>query len=276
MAFKNWCHSFSAPNFAVPNVARPTHPLPRHGPFWRRILARAAPVMRWFDRRYFDGCCVPGQWSLQVVGCFSGGRIPPPLTWNTEGGEGGGGWHEVMVLVCWPLAAPIGLSPLLSLTLCRSERVLVVSTEPPDDLSCLTTPGVGRPGDGAVARAVDQVHPDAPSESMRGFADSAASKGRGGYWVIPQAPPKQGRPPCHQRTMAHEQRWTAARSLKTGAVSTAGPGPLRYGRSNPRPRGCTSRGVRGPEVAAVQEARGSDGTPRGAPVVWTTWGRHAM
>ena len=40
-----------------------------------------------------------------------------------------------MVLVCLPLGAPIGLSPLRILTLCGSERVLVVSTEPPDDLS---------------------------------------------------------------------------------------------------------------------------------------------
>ena len=74
---------------------------------------------------------------------------------------------------CLPLAAPIGLSPLLILTLCGPERVLVVSTEPPDDLSCLTTPGVGRPGDGAVARAGDQVHPDAPSESMWGLPTPA-------------------------------------------------------------------------------------------------------
>ena len=59
-----------------------------------------------------------------------GGRSP-------GGGKGGGG-HEAMVLVCLPLAAPIGLSPSHSLTLCGSERVLVVSTEPPDDLSCLT------------------------------------------------------------------------------------------------------------------------------------------
>ena len=51
-----------------------------------------------------------------------------------------GGWHEPMVLVCLPLAAPIGLSPLHILTLCGSERVLAVSTEPLDDLSCLTTP----------------------------------------------------------------------------------------------------------------------------------------
>ena len=86
---------------------------------------------------------------------------------------GGGGWHKASVSICLPLAAPIGLSSLLILTLCGPERVLVVSTEPPDDLSCLTTPGVGCPGDGAVARAVDQVHPDAHSESMRGFADSS-------------------------------------------------------------------------------------------------------
>ena len=58
---------------------------------------------------------------------------------------GGGGVSD-----CLPLAAPIGLSPLLILTLCGPERVLVVSTEPPDDLSCLTTPGVGRPGDGLL------------------------------------------------------------------------------------------------------------------------------
>ena len=60
----------------------------------------------------------------------------------------GGGWHKAWVSDCLPLAAPIGLSPLLILTLCGPERVLVVSTEPPDDLSCLTTPGVGIPGGG--------------------------------------------------------------------------------------------------------------------------------
>ena len=55
--------------------------------------------------------------------------------------QGGGGWHKASVLGCLPLAAPIGLSPLLILTLCGSEHVLVVSTEALDDLSCLTTPG---------------------------------------------------------------------------------------------------------------------------------------
>ena len=63
---------------------------------------------------------------------------------------GGGGWHKAWVSGCLPLAAPIGLSPLLILTLCGSERVLVVSTEPLDDLSCLNTPGrlSRRPGGG--------------------------------------------------------------------------------------------------------------------------------
>ena len=58
---------------------------------------------------------------------------------------GGGGWHKAAARGDLPLAAPIGPSPLLILTLCGPERVLVVSTEPPDDLSCLTTPGVGCP-----------------------------------------------------------------------------------------------------------------------------------
>ena len=49
---------------------------------------------------------------------------------------GGGGWHKVPD--CLPLAAPIGLSPLHIPTLCGPERVLIASTEPLDDLSCLT------------------------------------------------------------------------------------------------------------------------------------------
>ena len=50
---------------------------------------------------------------------------------------GGGGWHKASASGRLPLAAPIGLSPLHILTLCGSERVLVVSTEPLDALSCL-------------------------------------------------------------------------------------------------------------------------------------------
>ena len=41
---------------------------------------------------------------------------------------GGGGWHKASVSDCLPLAAPIGLSPLLILTLCGPEHDLVVST----------------------------------------------------------------------------------------------------------------------------------------------------
>ena len=59
------------------------------------------------------------------------------------GRGGGGGWHKASVLGCLPLAAPIGPSPLLILTLCGPERVLVVSTEPLDDLSYLTGGGGG-------------------------------------------------------------------------------------------------------------------------------------
>ena len=57
-------------------------------------------------------------------------------------------WHKALVSDCLPLAAPIGLSPLLILTLYGPERVLVVSTEPLDDLSFLTTPGWAVPETG--------------------------------------------------------------------------------------------------------------------------------
>ena len=59
---------------------------------------------------------------------------------TVRAGGGGGGWHKASVSDCLPLAAPIGLSSLLILSLCGPERVLVVSMEPLDDLSCLTTP----------------------------------------------------------------------------------------------------------------------------------------
>ena len=39
--------------------------------------------------------------------------------------DGGGVWHKASVSDCLPLAVPIGLSPLLILTLCGPERVLV-------------------------------------------------------------------------------------------------------------------------------------------------------
>ena len=43
---------------------------------------------------------------------------------------GGGVWHKAMVLVCLPLAAPIGPSPSYILTLRGSGRVVVMPTEP--------------------------------------------------------------------------------------------------------------------------------------------------
>ena len=48
---------------------------------------------------------------------------------STVGGPGGG-WHEAMVLICLPLAAPIGLSLWHIPTPYGSEGVLVVSTAP--------------------------------------------------------------------------------------------------------------------------------------------------
>ena len=87
---------------------------------------------------------------------------------HTGGGGGGGG--KASGSDCLPLAAPIGLSPLLILTLCGPERVLVVSTEPPDDLSCLTTPGVGCPGDGLLpvplTRCI-QMHTPSPCGGLQ-------------------------------------------------------------------------------------------------------------
>ena len=69
-----------------------------------------------------------------------------------------GGWHKASVFGCLPLAVPIDLSPLLILTLCGSERVLVVPTEPPDDLSC-------RGGGGS------QLAPKALSHTLRDRRD---------------------------------------------------------------------------------------------------------
>ena len=46
-------------------------------------------------------------------------------SWTSH--RGGGGWHKASVSDCLPLAASIGLLPLLIRTLCGPERVLVVS-----------------------------------------------------------------------------------------------------------------------------------------------------
>ena len=138
---------------------------------------------------------------------------------GTRGRGGGVGTRPRYSVVCL-LAAPIGLSPLLILTLCGSERVLVVSTEPPDDLSCLTTPGVGCPGDGAVARAIDQVHPDAHSESTPGLPTPALTRGGGGTLL----PNNVGDRPAQRRQSAR-------------GGSTNPPPPQR---TPPRQRACTA------------------------------------
>ena len=59
--------------------------------------------------------------------------------------RGGGGLAQGLGRKLFSLAAPTGLSPLNIPTLCGSELCLVVSTEPLDDLSCLTTLGPAVP-----------------------------------------------------------------------------------------------------------------------------------
>ena len=84
--------------------------------------------------------------------------------------EGGDGGYKASVSDCLPWAAPIGLSPLLILTLCGPERVLVVSTEPPDDLSCLTFWGLGEGGlkrGGWLGPPSSQGPPMVPAEGGR-------------------------------------------------------------------------------------------------------------
>ena len=71
----------------------------------------------------------------------------------------GGGGHEAMVLVCLPLAAPIGLSPLHILTFRGPERVLVGSTEPPDDLSYLSRWGEWVGGWSSKAPTISTAQP---------------------------------------------------------------------------------------------------------------------
>ena len=66
---------------------------------------------------------------LLAIAAHSPRATRPSQTANW--GVGGGG-HKASVFSCLPLAAPIGLSPLLILTPCGPERVLVVSTEPLD------------------------------------------------------------------------------------------------------------------------------------------------
>ena len=54
-----------------------------------------------------------GVWERGGIGVWEGGGGRRCL-----GRGGGGGWHKASVSDCLPLAAPIGLSPLLILTLC--------------------------------------------------------------------------------------------------------------------------------------------------------------
>ena len=89
-----------------------------------------------------------------------GGGAPPPL-WG-------------------PVPARASPRALHIPTLYGSEHVLVVLAKPLGDLSCVTTPrsAVLRQ---AAARGVDQVHPDAHSESMLGLPAPALTCAR---WCV--------------------------------------------------------------------------------------------
>ena len=67
-----------------------------------------------------------------------------------------------------------------------------------DDLSCLTTPGVGCPV--AVARAIDRVHPDAHSESMSGLPTPALTCARWGVHLQDNFPDRGIMLKHHQRS----------------------------------------------------------------------------
>ena len=114
-----------------------------------------------------------------TLGCGMAGQklypYPLPCTWGGGGGARGCGFGLFAFGgAYWPLATA------------RSDPLWVRTcfgrvNGAPDDLSCLTTPGVGRPGrprDGAVARR--QVHPDAHSESMPGLPTPALTCARWG------------------------------------------------------------------------------------------------
>ena len=99
-----------------------------------------------------------------------------------------------------PLAAPIGHSPLLILTLCGSEHVLVVSTEPPDDLSCLTPQGPAVPGEGvgvwraALLSAAAGAYCSLATSPCP-FLEPSPSAGGGTHWPLPPScPPRPAWP----------------------------------------------------------------------------------
>ena len=98
------------------------------------------------------------------MGRWKGLRFKPQFSVLSLERKGGGGWRQAMVLVCLPLAEPIGLSPLHILTLCGSKRVLVMSREPLDDYFV-----VGCPRDGLLpvplTRCI-QMHTPSPCEGL--------------------------------------------------------------------------------------------------------------
>ena len=97
---------------------------------------------------------------------------------------GGGGLAQGPASDCLPLAAPIGLSPLLILTLRWPEHLLVVSTEPLDDLSCFDYSTVGRPGEGLLPVLFTRCIHMHTHRVHAGFADSNFAQGQFSQGII--------------------------------------------------------------------------------------------
>ena len=144
-------------------------------------------------------------WRVQTGGRGIGGG-PKRLAGLTVTPKriGGGGWHKALVSDCLPLAAPIGLSPLLIRTLCGPECVLVVSTEPLEwgggvptpqgrgdqqDLQCrrIIPPSLPRPSPVDVSQTPRPVQPPGPPEDW-GLPPPGCGGGCGKHPPIPPAP----------------------------------------------------------------------------------------
>ena len=93
------------------------------------------------------------------------------------GARGGGrGWHKASVSDCLPLAVPIGLSPLLILTLCGPKRVLVVPWGGGGGFGMALWCASGLQTGGANCPIVTHCPSLGPSPSISGGAQSASHR----------------------------------------------------------------------------------------------------
>ena len=178
------------------------------------------------------------------------GQGPRPRLLRGFGGGGGGGGGREVGLPFWT-STSLGLAHgfgqdthLPQSACCGSGRALVVSTEPPDDLSCLTTPGVGRPGDGAVARAVDQggrgggggSHTQTEETPPPPPAEATPPVGPASHHSSPNPGSVAGRRRAPDKTRGHGGHWGAGggggRPTRPPLVWGCLPGPSQHDRQS--------------------------------------------